>query len=219
MKVFITGISRGIGKGLCEKYLSLGYEVYAIGRSNPFREVKFQKVDVSAFELLPKAIENLQMQNIDIAILNAGILGEIKDMKEWSIKELQNIMDINVWVNKVIIDNIHTFTKKIVAISSGAAVNGNKGWGGYSISKAALNMLISLYAKEIDSKIYALAPGVIKTDMVKKVISANHSKYPSLDRVESGMVGLDFGVERVIKAIDKLDKFQSGSFIDVRNFN
>ena len=153
MKVFITGISRGIGKGLCEKYLSLGYEVYAIGSSNPFREVKFQKVDVSAFELLPKAIENLQMQNIDIAILNAGILGEIKDMKEWSIKELQNIMDINVWANKVIIDNIHTFTKKIVAISSGAAVNGNKGWGGYSISKAALNMLISLYAKEIDSKI------------------------------------------------------------------
>jgi len=219
MRVFITGISRGIGKGLCERYLNLGHEVYAIGRSNPFKEVKFQKVDVSAFELLPKAIENLQMQNIDIAILNAGILGEIKDMREWSIKELQNIMDINVWANKVIIDNIHTFTKKIVAISSGAAVNGNKGWGGYSISKAALNMLVSLYAKEIDSKIYALAPGVIKTDMVEKVISSNHSKYPSLDRVEAGMVGLDFGVERIIKAIERLDEFESGSFVDVRNLD
>jgi NAD(P)-dependent dehydrogenase (short-subunit alcohol dehydrogenase family) len=218
MKVLITGISRGIGYGLANYYLQRGDKVYAIGRSNPFGEaVEFFKLDVSAYEKLPHVINEFKIDKLDLAILNAGILGEIKEMKDWSVKELQNIFDINVWANKVIIDEIESFTKKIVVISSGAAVNGNAGWGGYSLSKCAVNMMVSIYSKEIDSKIYALAPGVIDTDMVDKVLNGDHNKFPSLDRVESGRVGLEVGVKRVVSAIEKLDNFPSGSFVDVRN--
>ncbi len=217
MKVFITGISRGIGYGLAKYYIENGDEVYAIGRKNPFREaVKFYKLDISAYEKIPHAIESLGIDKLDLAILNAGILGEIKEMKHWSVKELQNIFDINVWANKVLIDELFPFTDKIVVMSSGAAVNGNPGWGGYSLSKCAVNMMVSIYSKEIDSKIYALAPGVIDTDMVAKVISGDHSKFPSLTRVEAGKVGLAEGVKRIVKTIEKLDNFESGSFVDVR---
>ena len=217
MKVLITGISRGIGYGLAKYYLNNKDEIYALGRSNPFNDVKFSKIDLNSFEKITKAIEALNINNLDLAILNAGILGEIKELKNWSIKELQNVFDVNVWANKVIIDEIASFTKKIVVISSGAAVNGNKGWGGYSISKCAVNMMVKIYSKEIDSKIYALAPGVIETDMVNKVISFDHNKFSSLDRVEAGKIDLETGVERIVKAIEKLDEFQSGEFIDVRN--
>jgi NAD(P)-dependent dehydrogenase (short-subunit alcohol dehydrogenase family) len=218
MRVLITGISRGIGYGLAKYYLEEGAEVYALGRSNPFGDaVKFYKVDMGAFEKLPRALDALEIyENLDLAILNAGILGEIKLMKEWSVKELQNIFDINVWANKVLIDEISPFTEKIVVMSSGAAVNGNPGWGGYSLSKCAVNMMVSIYSKEIDSKIYALAPGVIDTDMVAKVISGDHSKFPSLDRVEAGRVSLEEGVKRIVNTIEKLNEFESGSFVDVR---
>ncbi len=217
MKVLITGISRGIGYGLAKYYLEEGAEVYALGRSNPFGDaVRFYKLDMGAFEKIPHAIEALEIDSLDLAILNAGILGEIKLMKEWSVKELQNIFDINVWANKVLIDEISPFTEKIVVMSSGAAVNGNPGWGGYSLSKCAVNMMVSIYSKEIDSKIYALAPGVIDTDMVAKVISGDHSKFPSLDRVEAGRVGLEEGVKRIVNTIEKLDEFENGSFVDVR---
>ena len=154
-----------------------------------------------------------------MVILNAGILGEIKELKDWSIKELEDIFLVNVWSNKVLIDYLAPISKKIVAISSGAAVNGNAGWGGYALSKCALNMMISIYAKEIDTKLYALAPGVIDTDMVRKVISGNRKKFSSLNRVDENRVELEIGVKRLVKAIDKLDEYPSGSFLDVRNMD
>jgi benzil reductase ((S)-benzoin forming) len=214
MKVFITGISRGIGKEIVKEYLKRGYEIYAIGRSNPFKEVNFYEIDLSEFENLKEAVKSFNT-TFDLAILNAGILGEIKELKNWSIKELKEVMDINVWANKIIIDAIKADT--IVAISSGAAVNGNKGWGGYSISKCALNMLIKIYANEIDSNIYALAPGVIETDMVKSVISADKEKFSSIKRVDESKLSLEEGVKRVIKAIDVINTYESGSFLDVRS--
>ena len=216
MKVLITGINRGIGKGLVEEYLKRGYEIYGIGRSNPFSEINFYKCDLRAIEKIQKAIESFNT-DFDLVILNAGILGEIKELSKWSVKELEDIFLVNVWANKVLIDFLAPISKKIVAISSGAAVNGNAGWGGYAISKCALNMMINIYAKEIDTKIYALAPGVIDTDMVRKVISGDREKFSSLNRVDKSRVELERGVKRLVEAIDRLDEYPSGSFLDVRS--
>ncbi|MCP3870534.1 MAG: SDR family NAD(P)-dependent oxidoreductase [Gammaproteobacteria bacterium] len=48
--------------------------------------------------------------------------------------------------------------EQIVMISSGAAVLGNQGWGGYAISKAALSMLARLYAHEFTQTHISLVP-------------------------------------------------------------
>jgi len=216
MKVLITGINRGIGKGLVEEYLKRNYEVYAMGRSNPFDNIKFYRCDLRAIERIKEAIESFDTK-FDLVILNAGILGEIKELSKWSIKELEDIFLVNVWSNKVLIDFLAPISKKIVAISSGAAVNGNAGWGGYAMSKCALNMMINIYAKEIDTKIYALAPGVIDTDMVRKVISGDRNRFTSLNRVDESKIELEVGVKRLVEAIDKLDEYPSGSFLDVRS--
>ncbi len=216
MKVLITGINRGIGKGLVEEYLKKDYEIYAIGRSNPFDNINFYKCDLRAIERIKEAIESFNTK-FDLVILNAGILGEIKLLKEWSVKELEDIFLVNVWSNKVLIDFLAPFSKKIVAISSGVAISGNAGWGGYALSKCALNMMVNIYAKEIDSKIYALAPGVIDTDMVQKVISGDRNRFESLNRVDASKIELNKGINRLVKAIDMLDEYPSGSFLDIRN--
>ena len=218
MKVLITGINRGIGKGLVQEYKKRDYEIYAIGRSNPFDDINFYKCDLRAIERIKEAIDSFNTE-FDLVILNAGILGEIKLMKEWSVKELEDIFLVNVWSNKVLIDYLAPISKKIVAISSGAAVNGNPGWGGYALSKCALNMMINIYAKEIDTKLYALAPGVIDTDMVRKVISGDREKFSSLNRVDESRVRLEEGVKRIVEAIDRLDEYPSGSFLDVRTMD
>jgi benzil reductase ((S)-benzoin forming) len=215
MKVLITGINRGIGAGLVKEYLDRGDEVYGIGRSNPF-DIPFYKIDVTNIENLYKAFKSFRVY-FDLAILNAGILGEIKLLKEWSVKELQDIFMVNVWSNKVLVDLLDGKAKKIVIISSGAAVNGNVGWGGYALSKCAVNMMVSIYSKEIDTPIYAVAPGVIDTDMVRKVISADKEKFSSIERVDKSKIELEIGVKKLVKLFDNLDKFDNGSFIDVRN--
>jgi NAD(P)-dependent dehydrogenase (short-subunit alcohol dehydrogenase family) len=63
--------------------------------------------------------------------------------------DLKQVMEVNLWANKAIMDWLHGWGRpidQILMISSGAAVLGNKGWNGYALSKAALNMLARLYA-------------------------------------------------------------------------
>ena len=218
-KLFITGIGRGIGRGLVEEYLKEGWEVFGVGRSNPFGgRVHFSQLDLKSFEKIGEKLKGWQEIPFDLAILNAGVLGEIKDLGEWSIWELKEVMNVNVWANKILIDWLASHCSKIVAISSGASVNGNRGWGGYSISKASLNMLVKIYSREISPPIYALAPGVIDTDMVRQVISGDREKFPSLQRVAQGRLPLREGVQLVKRGIQLLDRYPSGSYVDVRDF-
>jgi NAD(P)-dependent dehydrogenase (short-subunit alcohol dehydrogenase family) len=217
MRVFITGIGRGIGKKLVELYLEEGAEIYGVGRKNPFgAKVQFIEADLTGVEQLPEKLRKWEGVQFELAILNAGVLGQIKDLREWTLWELNWVFQVNLWANKVLIDWLSPRTEKIVAISSGAAVNGNRGWGGYSLSKAGLNMMVKLYSHEIPGKIYAIAPGVIGTQMVQQVLEGDREKFPSISRVERGMVPLEEGVRRLKRGIEVLDRFPSGSFVDVR---
>ena len=108
----------------------------------------------------------IQNHEFDIVILNAGILGEIRILNHTNLTEIKDVMELNVWANKEIIDAISSYAsaKQIIGISSGAAVNGTKGWGAYSLSKSTLNMLLKVYANELPQIHFsALAPGIIKT--------------------------------------------------------
>ena len=168
--VFITGVSSGIGNGLAHEYLARGEKVVGISRRQPtdlltHENFRFAAVDVTDPDAIASEVPKLfaDCEKIDVAILNAGILGRLSDMKDSSLDELKQLMDVNVWSNKTILDVLLLNcpqTNKVVTISSGAAVNGNRGWSGYSISKAALNMLTMLYAREMKTSILPLLPRV-----------------------------------------------------------
>ncbi|WP_457642133.1 SDR family NAD(P)-dependent oxidoreductase [Persephonella sp.] len=227
--VFITGIGSGLGKAFAQRFLEKGYKVYALSRHLPDclknnSEIKFQFCDLQALETIYPAAERLLegIENLDVAILNAGFLTELKDIHDTPIYEMNLMMDINVWANKVILDYLidkKIKTPQIVAISSGASVNGNRGWHGYSISKAALNMLIKLYSREMeDTHLIALAPGLILTPMLEKfVLSADEEKFPSVKRIKNApKMTPEEAAEKIINLLPKLKKFESGSYLDVR---
>ena len=128
------------------------------------------------------------VDKLDLVILNAGILGEIRDIATTPLAELQRIVDINVWSNKVILDWLaasQVEVDQVIAISSGASILGNKGWGGYALSKSALNMLVKLYAHELsDTHIASLAPGLIDSDMMNYLCEeADAERFPALQRL------------------------------------
>jgi benzil reductase ((S)-benzoin forming) len=234
MHVFITGVSSGIGWGLSKHYLSEGHQVYGLSRRVPedlIQNKNFHHIicDLTNFESIPGLLTSLlsKVSKIDLAILNAGILGPIANMKDQSLDNLTKVMNINVWANKPIIDALLETvpnTKKVVAISSGAAINGNKGWGGYSISKAALNMFIKLYASENkNTAFYSFAPGLIDTPMQDYLCGdeLDVSKFPSAQKLKDArytpnMPTAENAGEILAKGIDELDKLQTGSFADIR---
>lgn len=234
MKVFITGVSSGIGWGLSKYYLSQGHEVYGVSRRVPedlINQYNFYHsiCDLTDFDSASATISSLiaKIGKIDLVILNAGMLGEIADMKDQSIDEMRKVFEINVWANKPVIDSILSnvpTVDKIVAISSGAAVNGSKGWGGYSISKAALNMFIKLYAAENENtKFYAFAPGLIDTAMQDYLCGGtlDINTFPSAQKLKEArgtesMPTAEVAGEILANGILKLDELPSGSFADIR---
>jgi benzil reductase ((S)-benzoin forming) len=234
MNILITGTNSGLGYGLTKYLLELGNTVYGISRRQneelkSYKNFKFLFQDISRFSEIETNVGSFlsDVKELDIVILNAGVLKEIKDLKDTSMEEIHEVMDINVWANKVLIDVLFRQMdeiRQVVGISSGASVSGSRGWNAYALSKATLNMLILLYAQEHQGTHFcALAPGLIKSKMQSYIYDfPENEHYPVVDRLkqewESGQMPEPMeAAETVAKAIIKAREFKSGSYLDVRN--
>jgi NAD(P)-dependent dehydrogenase (short-subunit alcohol dehydrogenase family) len=237
MNIFITGTSSGIGWGLTKHFLAQGHHVYGVSRRVPSDLISSQNYthltsDLSQFDKAKLELDDFlqNLKTIDLAILNAGILGEISDLKHQSIDQIKKVMDINVWSNKMVIDsltkNVQELTK-VVAISSGASKSGNRGWGAYSLSKSSLNMLIQLYANENNNTaFYSFAPGLVDTAMQDYLCSGdlNTKTFPSAQKLIDArnteyMPSAEVAGEILAAGMEKLDQLPSGSFADIRQLN
>ncbi len=230
---FVTGISSGLGLGLAEVLIEQGYTVYGLARRSPplvqNPNLQFIHLDLNEFEKINQKLEGFikPVSRFDLVILNAGVLGEIQDLQDCSLKSLKEIMDINVWANKVLLDSLLSFIPQIdqvITISSGAAVNGNRGWGGYALSKAALNMLTALYAAErSETHFTALAPGLVDTAMQDYIYQIEEvDKFASLQRIQKAkgteqMPTPYQAAQMIVEQLAKLKMYKSGDFVDIRS--
>ena len=162
-----------------------------------------------------------------MVILNAGVLGQIEFSNKVVLSELERVLDINTISNKMIIDyliNKKIKVKQVVAISSGASISTYPGWGVYSISKAALNMMMKVYAIE-NPKIHflSLSPGPVNTsmqDFICEEIDGEKfewkKKFVEL-RENNEAPSAEEAAEKIYELLPQLkEELESGSFIDVR---
>jgi NAD(P)-dependent dehydrogenase (short-subunit alcohol dehydrogenase family) len=235
MNVLITGNSSGLGLGLTETLLERDAIVWGISRRGcPVHDnegLRDRRFDLSNLNALPEALERLLSDclRLDLVVLNAGILGKIHEISETDVHDLEHMMRINVWSNKLILDWIierQLPVDQIVAISSGAAVNMNYGWGGYSLSKAMLNNLVKLYAHEMpDTHLTALAPGLVDTTMQDYLCGeVDTEEFPSVQKLKDArgtedMPGPAAAAESILGSLDKLREGESGQFVDMRKLD
>lgn len=229
--VFITGISSGLGLGLAKFYLQQGDTVYGVSRRGAELEHEHlhqARTDLGDLDGIHAVLDRLIGEtHIDLAILNAGLLGEFKPMPELSLDEIRKSMDVNTWANKVILDwfAAHHAPRQIVLISSGAGVTGHKGWGAYALSKAALNMLAQLYARDLpDSHVAAFAPGLIHTAMQDHIYEeVDENRFPAVKHLKEArntpaMPEPDEAAKLIANAIRQLpERIESGQYTDVRH--
>ncbi len=233
MNILITGTSSGVGFGLSKIYLKKGHNVFGISRKsndvlNKHTNFRFLSQDLSEFRevesKIPQFLENVP--SLDLVILNAGILNEIKDLQDTSLDEIRKVMDVNVWANKILTDSLFKLQIPIghvVGISSGASVSGSRGWNAYALSKATLNMLIDLYSKEHESTHFtSLAPGLIDSEMQDYIYSlSEQEKFPVIKKLKSAkgtsrMPDPEEAARIISEGIEKAKKYDSGAFLDVR---
>nr|VFK57270.1 MAG: NAD(P)-dependent dehydrogenase, short-chain alcohol dehydrogenase family [Candidatus Kentron sp. TC] len=233
--LFLTGVSSGLGHALAARYLDFGWRVFGISRREPDNlghhpDFRFRPLDLreqaNAEPILRELLDGVEW--LDLAILNAGTFGQVEDLANIPLADLQDVMAVNVWANKAIIDGLYTHERRIwqiVTISSGASVNGNRGWAGYAISKAALNMLTKLYAREHpDTHFCALAPGIVHTPMAEDICRrlSGEERFPAIrtfcaKRNTKEMFTPVQAAEVVMDAIRRLPTLvESGAFADAR---
>ena len=232
--ILITGVSSGIGRALAVHYLNHGARVFGISRRVPagFTGVPgfaFRSVDLSRLDAIAPPVAELlrELEHVDLAILNAGVLGSIADLSDADMHAMRAVMDVNLWANKSVLDAVFARGRKVdrvVAISSGAAVSGARGWNAYAMSKAALNMMMALYAAERpETHFAALTPGLVDTAMQAEIRALPEDpRFPTVERLKasagtSAMPDPEELAPRLADAIHALGQRESGRFWDLRS--
>lgn len=191
MQVFITGVSKGLGKALTEHFLNQGDNVVGIGRSHSIQHKNFQFLPCDLQDLT--SVQDLNLGKLEekvIFINNAGIIGSIKRISEQSSSDITSVLSINTLAPMLFCQKVLSIFPKeqeltIINISSGAAKRAIPSWASYCASKAALDLFSeTIYLEEIELgrniKVYAVSPGVIDTAMQEQIRSAGDSNFSNI---------------------------------------
>jgi benzil reductase ((S)-benzoin forming) len=242
--LIITGGSRGIGEGLISTYVAKGFSVYSIARTtNPNlskRGVVQIVLDLTEVDQIENAFEHIfsligenEPQKITL-INNAGTLGRIGSLEDIDSLDISNTFNLNTIAPFVCSGAFIKLTKSwrasktIINITSGAALKPYFGWSVYCSSKAAINMLtqtIALEQREIENgvKAFAIAPGVVDTDMQKQIRSSNEVDFKDLQRFvdlkNEGALNDVLNVGQQIFEMDHRNDIVSGSVLRVQGKN
>lgn len=189
----VTGASRGVGYAMALALAKAGAHVLALARTvggleeldDEIREaggaaslIPLDLADPAAIERLGPALA-ARFPKLDIALLNAGVLGELSPLTDIDENIWRTTFDINLDANWRLLKTLDPLLR-----ASGAArvafltsrVGGEMArpfWGAYAISKAGLEMLAKIYA--LESKIAGIRvaiidPGAMRTAMRAKAM-------------------------------------------------
>ncbi len=231
MIYIVTGVSRGLGKAIADALLERGDRVIGIGRSTTIEHSSYQFIPCDLSQ--PEAVQALEIPFSDnevTLINNAGILGNVGRISESAAIDLEQVLRVNTLAPALLAHKIYRQLKNkdmftLVNISSGAAGRPIPSWAAYCASKAALNMYTeTFYLEERERghhpKVYALAPGVIDTDMQKQIRETPENNFSAvqnfIDLKENDQ--LYSGEEAARRLLKLLDLPYDGSVLcDLRN--
>ncbi len=196
--IVITGVSRGLGLALTEKFIELGHTVLGCARSSEAVEKLNQKyssphnftcLDVANDDRV-KAWATEILANYsppDLLINNAGVTNHLAPLWNVSDEEFSQVIDVNI---KGTANVIRHFVPAMIARKSGIIVNLSSGWGRstspevapYCASKWAIEGLTRSLAQELPGGMAAvpLNPGIIHTDMLEISFGEDAASYTSV---------------------------------------
>jgi benzil reductase ((S)-benzoin forming) len=193
MRVYITGVSGGLGKALAHEFLKRGNIVVGIGRNSSIVHPDYSFLNCDLTNL--QAITKIRFQGNEegcILINNAGLVGPIKRISDQHPKDVTDVMNVNIIAPMLLcqqfLQQLSSQTRKIILnISSGAANRPIPSWATYCASKIALDrfsetILLEEQEKGREMVIYSVAPGVVNTNMQSQIRSASQNDFSSISK-------------------------------------
>lgn len=235
----ITGGSRGIGKALAEKYSSENYTVFSLSRSivdiENVTQISVDLSDLQAtknnFSMLLDELKKLEISSLTL-INNAGRLGEIANLEALTAEGIAQTIQLNTTTPLILSGMFIKFAKNysghkyIINISSGAGVNPYQGWSVYCTSKASIDMITKVIAKEQNDlkngvKCFGIRPGVVDTEMQNEIRKTDEVNFKSKQRFvhlkkNNELFSPKFVANTIFNVVKNND-INSGETIDIRN--
>lgn len=199
-RVIVTGGVKGIGRKLVERLVDeeayVGVlDIDAEGNKKLTEELSVLclKCDISKYEEVRKSIDELfkNFGKIDVLVNNAGIIynSPLISLTPEGLKK----HDVSMW-DKIIATNlssvfyvtvnvaekmIMTRTKGVIVNISSVCASGNPGQTAYSASKAGVDALTAVWAKELSPfgiRVVGIAPGYTDTESTRSSLSESMLK-------------------------------------------
>ena len=177
----ITGTRKGIGKYLAEYYLEMGCIVIGCSRNASNIEndnYTHYEIDVSDEKAVIRLVKETYKRfgKVDVLINNAGVAG-MNHFLTTPLSSVKKIFDTNVigtflFMREVSKVMIKAKCGKIINYSTVAVPLNLEGEAAYASSKAAVESLTKIAAKELGEfgiQVNAVAPTPIYTDLIKTV--------------------------------------------------
>ncbi|MCR4941246.1 MAG: SDR family oxidoreductase [Campylobacter sp.] len=233
-KILITGASGNIGRHTAILLSELGAKVIITGRNekalsqllqnlhgNGHKSVTLDLNDISKISDFIKDIVEFDGQKLDGLVYSAGIIPTLP-IKNSNYEFMNKIMTTNFFA---FVEMVRYFSNKkfsnnpssIVAISSYAAINGDKGQLAYAASKGAMDSATMVMAKELFSKgirVNTIRPAIVDSgtdelpDRVKQLV----------DMMQTGRINPKNLAEQIVFLLSDLSSGVYGRCFDVRGY-
>ncbi|HYR64599.1 MAG TPA: SDR family NAD(P)-dependent oxidoreductase [Reyranella sp.] len=181
----ITGASRGLGAAAAVAYAGEGAHCVLVARTVGGLEevddriktlggsatlVPLDVTDGPGIDRLGAALYE-RYGRLDVLVGNAGILGTLSPVGHIEPKIFEQVMAVNVTANWRLIRSLDPLLRqsdagRAIFVTSGIARRVVPYWGAYAASKAALDMLVGIYAAEVahtNVRVNLFNPGPIRT--------------------------------------------------------
>lgn len=198
----IIGASRGVGREIAIKLAEAGAKVWVGSRGDGSKETEkiikdkgleagFSSVDVVDEDNVSEFLDNAKEFGgvLDIVVVNAGIIGD-RDFYSITADEFRRVLDVNtvgpfIGGKQALLKMKDQGHGKIIITASIAGQGGMSDFPHYGASKAGAISVTQSIADEgakFGLNVNAVAPGIVKTDMMEEIISTVTDSKEESDR-------------------------------------
>ncbi|MEY4477785.1 MAG: hypothetical protein RL276_90 [Bacteroidota bacterium] len=217
-RIWITGASEGIGRGLAKHYRTLGWQTAGTARraQGPPEVDLWIPADLTRESDRVRAVDALLDRAgwPDLVVLNAGV-GHLAPSAETRPEDAERVFALNYFAPVELTRLLHARSEgralHVVVVSSIAARFGQKNLATYSASKAA----VALWAESLNEewqgtphRIQLVLPGVVSTDIMRHSLSSDGT--PLGDRAQAHQ---GWTVDRAARAVERAARSRRFSHI------